>query len=189
MELAKKIPQRRFKGFTDEWEQRKLGDIINQYDNLRQPITATQRIFGSTPYYGANGIQDYVEGYTHNGEFVLIAEDGANDLFDYPVKYVNEKIWVNNHAHVVSGISDIIDNKFLANAIKRLNIVPFLVGGGRAKLNASTMMKLNLLIPTIEEQTKIGNFFKQLDDTIVLQEQKLTKLQQLKSAYLEEMFV
>ncbi len=54
------------------------------------------------------------------------------------------------------------------NAIKNFNIEPFLVGGGRAKLNADVMMKLNILLPTFVEQEKIGSFFKQLDNTIDL---------------------
>ncbi|MEA4967611.1 MAG: hypothetical protein VB048_05785, partial [Bacteroidaceae bacterium] len=73
-------PQIRFKGFTDSWEQRKVCEISNRFDNLRIPVSSSLRIEGETPYYGANGIQDYVDGFTHDGEFVLVAEDGANDL-------------------------------------------------------------------------------------------------------------
>ena len=72
------------------------------------------RVAGTTPYYGANGIQDYVDGYTHDGEFILVAEDGANDLKNYPVKCVKGRIWVNNHAHVLQGKYDCADNQFLA---------------------------------------------------------------------------
>ena len=75
-------------------------------------MAANLRIPGSTPYYGANGIQDYVDGYTHEGEFILVAEDGANDLKNYPVKCVKGRIWVNNHAHVLQGKNEIADNKF-----------------------------------------------------------------------------
>lgn len=143
------------------------------YDNLRVPITASDRVSGDTPYYGSNGIQDYVEGYTHDGEYVLIAEDGANDLLNYPVNYVNGKVWINNHAHVVSGKVGELNNLFLVSRIKSMNIVPWLVGGGRAKLNGDVLKKLPILIPSFEEQQKIGNFFKQLDDTIDLQERLL----------------
>ena len=61
-----KTPAIRFKGFTDTWEQRELNDFVNRYDNLRVPIAATKRVSGPTPYYGANSIQDYVSGYTHD---------------------------------------------------------------------------------------------------------------------------
>ncbi|MCE2343267.1 restriction endonuclease subunit S [Streptococcus thermophilus] len=184
-----KVPELRFKGFTDDWEERKLSDIADRFDNLRVPITASDRKPGDTPYYGANGIQDYVEGFTHNGEFILVAEDGANDLKNYPVQYVNGKVWVNNHAHVLQGKKTITDNKFLMNAIKNFNIEPFLVGGGRAKLNADVMMKLNILLPTFVEQEKIGSFFKQLDDTIALHQRKLDLLKEQKKGFLQKMFV
>lgn len=184
-----KFPQLRFAGFADAWEERKLSDIADRFDNLRVPITASNRKPGDTPYYGANGIQDYVEGFTHNGEFILVAEDGANDLKNYPVQYVNGKAWVNNHAHVLQGKKTITDNKFLMNAIKNFNIEPFLVGGGRAKLNADVMMKLNILLPTFVEQEKIGSFFKQLDNTIDLQQRKLDLLKEQKKGYLQKMFV
>ena len=134
-----KKPAIRFAEFTDAWEQRKLEDIADRYDNLRIPVAANLRIAGSTPYYGANGIQDYVDGYTHEGEFVLVAEDGANDLKNYPVKCVKGRIWVNNHAHVLQGKRDIADNLFLSFSLNQADIESLLVGGGRAKLNAETM--------------------------------------------------
>ena len=183
------VPEIRFPEFTDAWEQRKLSDIADRFDNLRVPITASERKSGDTPYYGANGIQDYVEGFTHDGEFILVAEDGANDLKNYPVQYVNGKVWVNNHAHVLQGKNTITDNKFLMNSIKNFNIEPFLVGGGRAKLNADVMMKLNILLPTFDEQEKIGSFFKQLDDTIALHQRKLDLLKEQKKGFLQKMFV
>ncbi|CEF52432.1 Type I restriction modification DNA specificity domain protein (plasmid) [Lactococcus garvieae] len=187
--VKKKVPELRFAGFADDWEERKLSDIADRFDNLRVPITASDRKPGDTPYYGANGIQDYVEGFTHNGEFILVAEDGANDLKNYPVQYVNGKVWVNNHAHVLQGKKTITDNKFLMNAIKNFNIEPFLVGGGRAKLNADVMMKLNILLPTFVEQEKIGSLFSLLDKTIALHQRKLDLLKEQKKGFLQKMFV
>ncbi|AMV68384.1 Type I restriction-modification system, specificity subunit S (plasmid) [Pediococcus damnosus] len=186
--MSNKVPQIRFNGYSDAWEDRKLSDIADRFDNLRVPITASDRKPGDTPYYGANGIQDYVEGFTHNGEFILVAEDGANDLKNYPVQYVNGKVWVNNHAHVLQGKKTITDNKFLMNAIKNFKIEPFLVGGGRAKLNADVMMKLNILLPTFVEQEKIGSLFSLLDKTIALHQRKLDLLKEEKKGYLQKMF-
>lgn len=142
-----KVPEIRFPGFTEDWEERRLQEVVDRYDNLRIPITASKRVAGNTPYYGANGIQGYVEGYTHDGEFILVAEDGANDLKNYPVQYVDGKVWVNNHAHVIQAKENLADNMFLMNAIRSINIEPFLVGGGRAKLNADVLMKLEVIIP------------------------------------------
>lgn len=183
------VPRMRFVDFEGEWELCKLGDVANRYDNLRVPITASKRISGNTPYYGANGIQDFVEGYTHDGEFILVAEDGANDLKDYPVQYVNGKVWVNNHAHVLQAKQSIANNKFLMNAIKNINIELFLVGGSRAKLNADIMMKLEINMPVKNEQIRVSEFCTQLDNITTIYQNKLNQLKSLKKSYLQNMFI
>lgn len=154
------------------WEQRKVREVTDRYDNLRIPVAANLRVAGTTPYYGANGIQDYVEGYTHDGEFILVAEDGANDLKNYPVKCVKGRIWVNNHAHVLQGKCAYADNQFLAYAISQADIESLLVGGGRAKLNAETLMDIELLLPIKDEQIQIGHYLARLDHLITLHQRK-----------------
>jgi len=186
---GEKVPKFRFSGFTGDWEQRKLDEISDRYDNLRIPVAASLRISGPIPYYGANGIQDYVEGYTHEGEFVLVAEDGANDLKNYPVKCVKGRIWVNNHAHVLQAKSCIADNYFLAFSLNRADIESLLVGGGRAKLNAETMMNISLMFPSITEQREIGKYILSIDHLITLHQRKLEKLKIIKKSFLEKMFV
>ena len=182
-------PEIRFKGFTDPWEQRKVQGVADRFDNLRIPVAANLRVHGTTPYYGANGIQDYVEGFTHDGEFVLVAEDGANDLKNYPVKCVNGRIWVNNHAHVLQGKAGIADNSFLAFAISQSDIESLLVGGGRAKLNAETLMSIEFRLPCLQEQYRIGEYLTQLNHLITLHQRELEKLQNIKKSMLEKMFV
>ena len=188
MNENKKTPKIRFKGFTDVWEQRKLEEISNRFDNLRVPVSANEREKGTTPYYGANGIQDYVKGFTHNGEYVLIAEDGANDLKNYPVKYVNGLFWANNHVHVVQGKEGICDNKYLKYCFTKTNIESLLVGGGRAKLNANIMMSIDLTVPSFNEQVELGRMFYELDNLITLHQRKYDKLVNIKKSMLEKMF-
>ena len=113
-----------------------------------------------------------MEGFTHDGEFVLVAEDGANDLKNYPVKCVNGRIWVNNHAHVLQGKAGIANNSFLAFAISQSDIESLLVGGGRAKLNAETLMSIELRLPCLQEQYRIGKYLTQLDHLITLHQRK-----------------
>ncbi|BFU78436.1 restriction endonuclease subunit S [Arcobacter sp. 15-2] len=172
-----------------DWEEKKLDEIVKRYDNLRVPISSSNRSSGNTPYYGANGIQDYVQGFTHEGEFILVAEDGANDLRNYPIKYVNGKIWVNNHAHVLQAKRDIANNRFLEYSFSKINIEPFLVGGGRTKLNANIMMKINTLLPCIEEQIKIANFLSSIDRKIEKTQKQLKQTKEFKKALLQTMFV
>ena len=113
-----------------------------------------------------------MEGFTHDGEFVLVAEDGANDLKNYPVKCVNGRIWVNNHAHVLQGKAGIADNSFLAFAISQSDIESLLVGGGRAKLNAETLMSIEFRLPCLQEQYRIGEYLTQLNHLITLHQRQ-----------------
>lgn len=170
------------------WEQRKVQDVADRFDNLRIPVAASLRVHGTTPYYGANGIQDYVEGFTHDGEFVLVAEDGANDLKNYPVKCVNGRIWVNNHAHVLQRKAGIADNSFLAFAISQSDMESLLVGGGRAKLNAETLMSIEFRLPCLQEQYRIGEYLTQLDHLITLHQRKLELLKRLKNSLINRCF-
>lgn len=170
----------------EDWEVVELGGVVNIFDNSRIPVTVSKRISGSTPYYGANGIQDYVEGFTHKGEFVLIAEDGANDLINYPVSYVNGEIWVNNHAHVVQGKENVLDNRFLAYRLNSTNITSYLVGGTRAKLNGSTLKIIQIIIPkSTTEQTAIAQLLSDMDAEIEALECRLKKTQSLKQGMMQ----
>ena len=182
------VPEIRFAGFTDPWEQRKLGDVATRHDNLRIPITAKDRIPGDTPYYGANGIQDYVEGYTHEGEFVLVAEDGATDFDNYPVQLISGLSWVNNHAHVIKAIPDLAQNRFIMHLIKSMDIASYLVGGTRSKLNAEVLMGIELKLPSNSEQIYIGTLLSTLDSLITLHQRKYDKLCAVKKSMLDKMF-
>ena len=157
----------RLDGFRGDWNSCKINDVADFFDNLRIPVTKNQRMPGNTPYYGANGIQDYVSGYTHDGEFILIAEDGANDLLNYPVTYASGKIWVNNHAHVLAGIKSVADTKFLSYLLKKVDYTAVLVGGTRAKLNGKTLKNIEITLPeSISEQQAIASILTVMDEEI-----------------------
>lgn len=180
--------KRRLKGFTGEWKEKQLKEICERYDNLRIPISAKLRKKGNTPYYGANGIQDYVEGYTHDGEFILIAEDGANSLTNYPIKYVIGKIWVNNHAHVITAKDEKTNNVYLSYVLKCVDFESNIVGSGRAKLNADTLMQLSVVIPpTLAEQNAIANILSSMDTEITNLEQKRDKYIAIKQGMMQNL--
>ena len=172
-----------------EWADWKFDDCIDVFDNLRKPVSASERKLGETPYYGANGIQSYIDGYTHDGEFILIAEDGANDLINYPIQYAIGKIWVNNHAHVASGKKEILNNKFLKYLLGSIDFTKYLVGGGRAKLNASAMREIRFYLPCLDEQVKIANFLFAIDQKIEMVAQQVEETKQWKKGLLQQMFV
>lgn len=171
----------------EDWEVVKLGECVNIFDNQRIPVSASNRIFGNIPYYGANGIQDYVNGFTHDGEFVLVAEDGANDLINYPVQYTVGKIWVNNHAHVLQGKKNVLCNKFLAYRISSMNISHYLVGGTRAKLNGSTLKQIEILCPKYKEQTAIAQILSDMDSEITALQARIEKVREIKQGMMQNL--
>lgn len=182
------VPEFRFDCFDGKWEVNKISDISNQFDRLRKPVKESLRIKGNYPYYGAAGIQDYVDKYIFDGEYVLIAEDGASDILNYPVNYVNEKFRVNNHAHIIQA-KEGYQTLFLSYSLKQIDFNPYLVGGTRKKLNAGSLERIKVKTPSIEEQEKIGNFFKNLDTQIESEEKLLDSYKMMKKSLLQKMFV
>ncbi|HCU6529100.1 TPA: restriction endonuclease subunit S [Escherichia coli] len=140
-------------GVEVEW--RNLGDtsLFEIANNGRKPVKASLRIAGETPYYGANNIQDYVDGYTHDGEYVLIAEDGSASLENYSIQYATGKFWANNHVHVVRG-KERVHSRFLYHYLCIVNFLPFLTGGGRAKLTKGQLIEIPVPIPCPDNPEK-----------------------------------
>ncbi|AZA48903.1 restriction endonuclease subunit S [Chryseobacterium carnipullorum] len=171
----------------EDWEVKKLGEVCSILNNLRIPIKESSRIKGDTPYYGANGIQGYIEGFTHNGDYVLVAEDGANDLNNYPINYVSGKIWVNNHAHVLQGILSILSTKFLSYLLKSIDFQNVLVGGTRAKLNKSILEKIEFSFPSLTEQTRIATILSDMDAELEALEAQLGKARKVKQGMMQEL--
>lgn len=184
-----KQPILKFKNFRNNWREYKLSEIVNLEDNKRKPVKATERIRGKIPYYGANGIQDYVKGYTHIGKHVLIAEDGANSVDDYPIYFIYSPSWINNHTHVLTAKEEILSSEFLAYALKKINYAKYLVGSGRYKLNAEILKLIPLKIPTMNEQKYIESNLSKIDKLIALQQNKLTQLTALKKYLLQKLFI
>jgi len=152
------------------------------------PIAESKREVGQTPYYGANGIQGYIKGFTHKGEFVLIAEDGANDLSNYPVRFVTGEVWVNNHAHVIQGKPEKADTLFLSYRLAMMDYQAILVGGTRAKLNGKVLKNIEVTIPpTPDEQTAIAEILSDMDAEIAALEKKLNKARLIKQGMMQEL--
>lgn len=150
--MSNRIIEKLLNGAEVEWKP--LGKVCEIADNLRKPVKASLRVSGNTPYYGANNIQDYVDGYTHDGEYVLIAEDGSASLENYSIQWVRGKFWANNHVHVIRGNGD-LNNRFLFHYLRQMNFIPYLSGGGRAKLTKARMIDILIPIPPPNIQQKI----------------------------------
>ena len=139
-------------GAEVEWKP--LDEVANIANNARKPVKSSLRISGNIPYYDANNIQDYVEGYTHDGEFVLIAEDGSASLENYSIQWAVGKFWANNHVHVVNG-KEKLNNRFLYHYLTNMNFIPFLAGKERAKLTKAKLQQIPIPIPPLSVQTEI----------------------------------
>ena len=168
-----KVPEIRFDGYTYDWEQRKLDDVVEFLDTMRKPLEGAKRISGSYPYYGASGIVDYVDGYLFDEELILLSEDGANITDrNYPVCFLaSGKYWVNNHAHVLRTKQG-NENNFICNSLERKDYTQYNTGMAMPKLNKETCKKIPILCPEFEEQKKIGDYFRSLDHLITLHQRQ-----------------
>lgn len=137
-----------------EWK--KMGEICDNMDKLRKPVTASTRISGIYPYYGASGVVDHVNNYIFDGSYLLISEDGANLLArSTPIAFsIYGKTWVNNHAHVLHFNSD-VTRKFVEYFINNLDISKYVSGGAQPKLNQKKLNSIPIPIPPLELQEKI----------------------------------
>jgi len=160
-------------------------------DSKRIPINSEERSArkGQYPYYGANGIQGYIDDYIFEGEHFLLAEDGGN--FDQwesrPISYlVSGKFWVNNHAHILKGKAG-NETKFLHYSLVHKNITKHINGGTRAKLNQSDMRDIELALPPLAEQKKIAAILSSVDDVIESTQAKIHKLKDLKTGMMQEL--
>ncbi|SFW28112.1 restriction endonuclease subunit S [Ruminococcus flavefaciens] len=166
-----------------------LEDVCDILDSQRVPVTAKDRTKGIYPYYGANGIQDYVDDYIFDDELVLLAEDGGNfGSKDRPIAYrVSGKCWVNNHAHVLKA-KDCIDVDYLCYSIMFYDVSSMVNGATRQKLNQATMRKMLIPLPSIERQLEIVANLDKATHTIDLCNAILEKLDLLVKSRFVEMF-
>ena len=187
---GERYPELRFPGFTDAWEQRKLGNIVDFLDGQRKPLKESERTKGKYPYYGASGIIDYINDYLFDENLVLLSEDGANIIDrNYPVCFIaTGKYWVNNHAHVLKVKIGVID-KFICESLERLDYTKFNTGTAQPKLNQDICQKIVITIPNEDEQKCISEFLDRINNIITLHQRKLDHLQLQKKALLQQMFV
>lgn len=156
-------------------------------DSKRVPITAADRKEGPYPYYGANGIQDYVAEWIFDDELVLLAEDGGNfGSKDKPIAYrVSGKCWVNNHAHVLKPKNG-IDVDYLCYSLMFYNTGGLVNGATRQKLTQADMRKMRIPVRDIVEQHHIVGTLGSVSLLIEKRKRQLAKLDELvKSRFIE----
>ena len=167
----------------------KLEDCCEILDSQRVPITGSDRTSGDYPYYGANGIQDYVDDFIFDDELVLLAEDGGNfGSKTRPIAYrVSGKCWVNNHAHVLKA-REMINIDYLCYSLMFYKVDGIINGATRQKLTQSAMRKMQIPKRSLDEQIEIVNIIKKVQGVIASRKEELEQLDLLIKARFVEMF-
>ncbi len=189
-----KVPELRFAGFADDWELRKLGDVVGEIQSGNR-LPKDSLTNGDVPYVVAQTKND--------GVFTKIAR-GTLDYNGKPMKLFPgnsisfsidnpEAMFYRNAEFYTSNIMRVIHEDHLTHeqyVFILENMKRFIRGyDWSRKFSGPVVSNLEYLQPSEEEQQKIGSFFKQLDDTITLHQRKLEKLQELKKGYLQKMFL
>lgn len=196
------VPEIRFPGFTDAWEEHKLGDYIIQYSektkqNNQYPVFTSSRngLFFQKDYYKGNQIasEDNI-GYNivPRGYFTyrhmsddLVFKFNINDLADYGIVSTLYPVFTTNEQ---------LNSKYLqyqlneGSEFRRFSLLQK-QGGSRTYMYLNKLQNMILNIPKLEEQQKIGSFFQQLDETIALHQRELDTLEEMKKTLLKEMFI
>ena len=178
-----KYPQLRFKGFTDPWEERKLGEISRMYQPLT--ITGNDLLPDGVPVFGANGFIGFFSEANHIDDQVTISARGERTGTP---SYVHGPVWITGNSMVVNVGDFDIDKYFLFANLTANSLKKYVTGGAQPQLTRDVLVKVPITLPNTDEQKKIGAFFKQLDDTITLHQRKLAKLKELKQGYLQKLF-
>jgi len=175
------------------WEEKKLGDVCENLDNQRIPITKNKREEGKIPYYGASGIVDYVNDYIFDEDLLLVSEDGANLLArTYPIAFsISGQNWVNNHAHVLK-FENMINQKFVEYYLNSIKLDDYVSGMAQPKLNQRMLNSILIPYPSINIQMNMLETIENLNASIeTLQthyQQNLNNLEELKKSILEKAF-
>ena len=178
--VKKKVPELRFKGFTDDWEERKFADFIDvksgkDYKHLNS---------GSIPVYGTSGYMLSVDRALSDIDAIGIGRKGTIDkpyLLKAPFWTVDTLFYAVPKQN--------IDLQFSLSIFKKINWKKFDESTGVPSLSKTVINSVGAFVPSYEEQQKIGSFFKQLDDTIALHQRKLDLLKEQKKGFLQKMFV
>lgn len=170
------------------WEIKKLGEVCEILDHLRVPITKKDRREGCYPYYGASGVQDYIDSYIFDGRYLLVGEDGAkwgpNDKSAY---IIEGKSWVNNHAHILK-INDCLSDKLVEYYLVAKDLQEFITGAIVPKLTQQALRNIPIPVPPLPIQEQIVSELDLLSGIIEKKREQLKELDALAQSIFYDMF-
>lgn len=159
-----------------DWEIKNISQVSFCWDNKRKPLNQTERSNkkGNIPYWGANNIVDYVNDYLVDEEVVLLGEDAA-PFYDKTKKVAfvsNEKIWPNNHIHV---LKPLINSYFLMTVLNAVQYEKIIGTDSRPKLTQGMMNSIEFSYPSENEQSAIASILSEQESVIENIEQLIQK--------------
>ncbi len=167
-----------------------LGDIVQFLDHRRRPVKEADRRPGPFPYYGANGQQGTIDEYLFDEPLILVAEDGGH--FDNPgrgIAYrIDGKTWVNNHAHVLRPLPELVDIGYLCRVLENYDIRPFISGTTRGKLTKAQAERIEIPLPPLPEQRRIAASLDKADALRRKRQRAIDLLDSLTQSIFLEMF-
>lgn len=189
---GEKVPRIRFAGFTGDWEQRKLGDIVS----ITMGQSPNGNTYSDTPsdYILVQGNADLQNGWVTPRMWTtqVTKKADAGDLImsvRAPAGAMGKTAY---DAVIGRGVAAIKGNEFIYQLLVKMDSDGYWktlsCGSTFESLNSNNIQNANVLIPNTDEQEKIGNYFRSLDNLITLHQRKLEKLQKIKKSLLEEMF-
>ena len=183
-ELFQSVLQSTFEQKGEDWVETKLGEVCENLDSRRVPITKNKRVPGEYPYYGASGVVDEVDDYIFDEDLLLVSEDGANLLArTYPIAFsVSGKIWVNNHAHVLR-FPTIEAQRLMEFYLNSIKLDPFISGMAQLKLNQKSLNGIPVPAPPHEAQKAIVHNL----DALATETRRLERVYQRKLDALAEL--
>jgi type I restriction enzyme, S subunit len=175
------------------WKVESIDNCCMILDSKRIPLNSYDRekIKGNIPYYGANGVQGYINKHLFDEDLILLAEDGGhfNEYMDRPIAYmITGKSWVNNHAHILKNKPG-YDLKWIFYSLVHKNILQYIQGTTRPKLNQSGLKKIKISIPPILEQKKFVSILWNIDNSIECTKKLIQQTFELKKGLLEKLLM
>lgn len=170
----------------------RIDQITDNLDNRRKPLNNIERKKisnkGLYPYYGANNLMDYVDEYIFDEDIICIAEDGGSWGRNEKCSYiVNEKCWVNNHAHVLR-VKENLDIKYLYYYLNHNDLNKYITGTTRGKLTQSALNSIEILLPDKRLQSRIVTILDKAQELIDKRKEQIEALDELVKSKFIEMF-
>ena len=176
----------------EQWKEYRLGEVVNILDNKRVPLSSKERSNrkGSFPYYGAQGIIDYIDDYIFDGTYLLVAEDGENlKSHKQQISQIAKgKYWVNNHAHILESNGK-CDIRYICYLLNTIDISGYVTGSAQPKLNQENLKAITLKLPSLATQIRIADFISMFDDKIALNRKINSNLEEQAKALFKSWFI